>query len=266
MYKDKLLSISEFASLSGIKRANLIYYDEIDVLKPIYRGENNYRMYSYMQLDLAYVITSLRNMGVSLNEIKEYVQNRTPKKASNLLEKQIKVIDEEIDKLHQIKYIMKKYVENIKLYANIKTPKIQLIKKGPEIICLAPPIYETNEKMESIVDFIQLCRKNGINFVNHTGKIFFKQTMDEKKLISPDQFYIKSYKGSYEIEEGLYLVLYDRSDGTNNSLLYKKIFKYINEYNLDICGNTYEEYPLDEISINNPKDYLIKISVRVKYK
>lgn len=51
-----MLTISEVAELSGITRSNLLYYDEIDILKPAYRGENNYRLYSYQQLELLYII------------------------------------------------------------------------------------------------------------------------------------------------------------------------------------------------------------------
>lgn len=147
MYKDKLLSISEFTKLSGIKRPNLIYYDEINVLKPVYREENNYRMYSYMQLDLAYVITSLRTMDVSLNEIKNYVQNRSPQKAAELFKSQIEVMNKEIDKLEQVKDIMKRYVENIYLYKDIETPKIELVERNSEVICLGPPINEIDKKI-----------------------------------------------------------------------------------------------------------------------
>lgn len=80
METDKLLTISEFSSLTGIKIANLRYYDKINILKPAFRTENNYRFYTYFQLNLAYVIVSLRNMNISLETIKKYIQSRTPQK------------------------------------------------------------------------------------------------------------------------------------------------------------------------------------------
>lgn len=156
------------------------------------------------------------------------------------------------------------YVKNIEMYQDIDTPKIELAEKKSEIICLGPAVEETDVKIESMVDFIRLCRMNGISFVNHTGKLFSKQTMDNKNWNTPDRFYIKSSKGNYETEEGLYLVLYSRSNYINNDALYEKTFQYIKENDLMICGNTYEEFPLDEISINNPDNYLVKVSVRVR--
>lgn len=80
----------------------------------------------------------------------------------------------------------------------------------------------------------------------------------------PDMFFIRRSKGSDLVEDGLYSVLYDHSDSTKNELIYERIYKYLLEHNLEICGNTYEEYPLNEIAVNNSEEYLIKISVRVK--
>ncbi len=264
MDKSKLLTISEFSTLSGIKRVNLIYYDEINVLKPVYRGENNYRMYSYMQLDLAYVILSLRNMGISLDEIKGYAQGRSPDKALDLFSKHIETVEYEIKKLQWIKEIMSQYISKISMYKEISVPKLELLQLEEETICLGPAIEEVDAKMESMLDFIMLCRANGIDLVNHTGKLFSKQTILNKKWNSPDRFYIRTEGGNYQTEKGLYLALYDRCDSVNKDKLYEKLLTYIEENDLEICGNTYEEYPLDEISISNPNDYLIKIFVRVR--
>lgn len=264
MDKSKLLTISEFAALSGIKRANLIYYDEIEVLKPVYRGKNNYRLYSYMQLDLAYVILSLRNMGISLDEIKEYAQGRSPNKALELFSKHIQTVDHEIEKLQWIKEIMSQYIAKISTCKDIASPKIELVQLEKETICLGPAIDEVDAKLESMLDFVMLCHGNGIDLVNHTGKLFTQQSMQNKKWSTPDRFYIRTSNGNYQTEKGLYLVLYDRSDDLNKDVLYEKLLNYIKENNLEICGNTYEEYPLDEISINNPNDYLIKIFTKVR--
>lgn len=69
----------------------------------------------------------------------------------------------------------------------------------------------------------------------------------------PDIFYMRSNKANYQTEKGLYLVLYDRGECSKNDLMYQKIFQYMEEHNLKICCNTYEEYQLDGISINNYK-------------
>ncbi|MGL4345287.1 MAG: hypothetical protein ACRCTE_08825, partial [Cellulosilyticaceae bacterium] len=45
--------------------------------------------------------------------------------------------------------------------------------------------------------------------------------------------------------------------------LYEKLFAFIKENDLRICGNAYEEYPLNELSTINPNDYCVKIEIHV---
>ena len=65
------MQIKEFSALTGIKRENLRYYDQIGLLSPEFRGKNGYRYYSQNQLTTAYLITSLREIGIGIEEIKD---------------------------------------------------------------------------------------------------------------------------------------------------------------------------------------------------
>lgn len=70
---DKLLSISEFAKLAGTTRRTLIFYDQKDVFKPMKIEETGYRYYSYEQLYQIGFILGLRDIGLSVEEIKDYL-------------------------------------------------------------------------------------------------------------------------------------------------------------------------------------------------
>jgi DNA-binding transcriptional MerR regulator len=73
------MKISEFAKVTGISRKNLIFYDKIGLLSPAMVDEqNNYRYYTYQQIDTVNVITVLREIGMPLKEIKAYLQERSP--------------------------------------------------------------------------------------------------------------------------------------------------------------------------------------------
>lgn len=67
-----MLKIGEFSKLSLISIRMLRYYDDMELLVPNYTDiYNNYRYYSAEQLTTAGRIQMLKNMGFSLNEIKE---------------------------------------------------------------------------------------------------------------------------------------------------------------------------------------------------
>ncbi|MDL0186524.1 MerR family transcriptional regulator, partial [Clostridioides difficile] len=92
----------EFAKLCGISKQTLIFYDKIGIFSPEYKDKNNYRYYSVYQYDTLDILQSLREIGMSLEEIKEYIQNRTPQLCVKMLKEEEKKIREKIKKLRKI--------------------------------------------------------------------------------------------------------------------------------------------------------------------
>ena len=90
MQKKSKMQIKEFSALTGIKRETLRYYDQIKLLSPEFRGENGYRYYTKRQLDTAYLIYSLREIGIGIEEIKRYIDIRSPEKMFSLFNSQKK--------------------------------------------------------------------------------------------------------------------------------------------------------------------------------
>ena len=72
-----LLSISQLAKLRGLTTETLRHYDRIGLFSPIYIDpETNYRYYSILQYEQLGTIKELRQLGFSLEEIKDFFHNR----------------------------------------------------------------------------------------------------------------------------------------------------------------------------------------------
>lgn len=71
----KLLSISKFAKLAGTTRRTLIFYDQKGVFKPQKIADNGYRFYDYGQLYQIGLILELCGLGLSVDEIKDYLSD-----------------------------------------------------------------------------------------------------------------------------------------------------------------------------------------------
>jgi len=72
MYK-----IGEFSEMTNTSIKMLRYYDEIDLIKPSYIDYyTNYRYYSSNQIDDVKVVLDLKELGLSLNEIKAFIKTR----------------------------------------------------------------------------------------------------------------------------------------------------------------------------------------------
>ena len=93
MYK-----INEFSKMIGLNVKTLRYYDIIDLFKPIYRDDiSGYRYYKDEQIDIIKEIISLKNIGLSLDEIKEYLKSHN----QDLLEKKKKEYNTNINKIDE---------------------------------------------------------------------------------------------------------------------------------------------------------------------
>ncbi len=96
----EIISITEMAKLRNISTETLRHYDRIDLLKPVHVDpDTGYRYYSITQYEKIGTIRELKNLGMSLREIKAYFDNRNVESSRILLTEQKKKIDEQIDKL-----------------------------------------------------------------------------------------------------------------------------------------------------------------------
>lgn len=100
---DDLIAISEMAKLYGITRQTLIYYDEIDLFKPVKVDCKGYRYYSRRQIPYLREICFLKSVGVSLKEILEHFKDRSAIKEMKLLKEQRNRIAQEVSRLNKLR-------------------------------------------------------------------------------------------------------------------------------------------------------------------
>ncbi|QCP35194.1 MerR family transcriptional regulator [Anaerostipes rhamnosivorans] len=106
--KDLYLSTGEFAKVAGVTKHTLFHYDDIGLFSPEVKLENNYRYYSISQLEVFDVIFTLRQLGVPLSDIKEYLDHKSPEALFTLLEREEHSIDQKIRKLKTTKKWLQK--------------------------------------------------------------------------------------------------------------------------------------------------------------
>jgi len=89
------LKIGELAQITGVTVRTLHYYDEIDLLKPAKITEQGHRLYDIKNLTTLYLIISLKEMGLKLNEIRKLIYDRSID-VQKFVEIQITKVQEEI--------------------------------------------------------------------------------------------------------------------------------------------------------------------------
>lgn len=109
-----LIKISQFSELIGLSVRTLQYYDEIGLLSPMKVDEHGHRYYGNDNFIKGFIINSLKNVGMSLTDIKNYL-SKTDFSMSDFVKEEKKRIEDELTIL-QHKLIM---LENIESYGSI---------------------------------------------------------------------------------------------------------------------------------------------------
>lgn len=66
-------TVKQLAKIAGVSPRTLRYYDEIGLLKPARINSSGYRIYEKEQVDLLQQILFYRELGVSLDKIKDII-------------------------------------------------------------------------------------------------------------------------------------------------------------------------------------------------
>lgn len=268
------LKISEFARLSGITRKNLIFYDEIGLLSPDHVEVNGYRLYSYRQLETVSVISALREIGMSLKDIKLYLDERTPETLLDLFTLQRRHIDEKILKLQSIRRMIEMRLDITKQGLETDISKLILRKCNKEPLFASEMIeYNSDNATEkSMEDLYERYERDHMTYGYPLGTIVSREHLIHGYFEKPSRFFFK-----FSQEEtknplvykpaGLYLIGFEEINLYDVPLkIYHRMFDYIKKFDLEIAGDSYEEYLLDEIAIKEPGKHLLKISLQVEKK
>jgi DNA-binding transcriptional MerR regulator/effector-binding domain-containing protein len=267
------MKISEFAKVTGISRKNLIFYDKIGLLSPAMVDEqNNYRYYTYQQIDTVNVITVLREIGMPLKEIKAYLQERSPERLTIMLETQKSIVQDKIRTLVQISDMLDTRIDLTAKGRKADINSIALTECEAVPILLGPELPADGHISEGwyyLVDFYEFCRKNKIILGLPTGAIIAHADLARRNTTRLSHYYYRpllpsGYPTNASKPSGLYIMGWEYTEYGSSSNLYHRLFSHIEESGLKIYGNAYEEYLLDEIATPDPAQYLLQIAIHVQ--
>lgn len=143
-----MLTISEMAELAGTTRRTLNFYDKSDLFHPYYVNDKGYRFYEYDQLyDLTFIL-ALREVGLSIAEIKKF--NQDDASLDLKLEKTLRQVQEQINSLTSIQQILTERIQNTKqITEKIDVPRIQK-KSAKQFWCSRQSVSCTDEEIAKV--------------------------------------------------------------------------------------------------------------------
>jgi DNA-binding transcriptional MerR regulator len=108
-----MLKISEMATLASTTRRTLIFYDEQGVFSPARKNDAGYRFYNYNQLYELLTILALRNIGLSIEQIKA-IQAGDERAEPVLRDAQAKIA-QQIKQLERVQDVITRGLDNAKI-------------------------------------------------------------------------------------------------------------------------------------------------------
>ena len=159
--KSLLFTTGQFARLHHLNKRTLHYYDEIGLFSPAFKGENDYRYYTWQQSADLENILALRELHMSIDEIRSYLHSPNAQSFLALSERKIGEIDETIRRLTKLRAIMQKKQEMLHLSMQIKDGQIDTVQCEEEYLFITPlppsePLPEQKQmQMDTLLSHLQ---------------------------------------------------------------------------------------------------------------
>lgn len=265
---EKTYSTGEFAKLLEINKDTLLYYDKIDLFKPAGTFDNGYRYYTFEQFDQFVAIQSLRAVEVPIKELKTYFDAPNVQALQQLAMERQEKVAREIQKLQDIQFFLERTVALTKEMEEVSFGKV-LIKQLP-----TEPVVYSDEKIDWSLSMEELyeqstsfLKKLGVKSTAAYGLVYSKEDFLNKESGSKSYLFCRLDDPSARMKPaGHYAVIYYQ--GPYDEILqiktYHTLLTYLEQEQLALDSDIYEEYLLHSIASKEEKDYITKISVKVK--
>ena len=270
---EQYFTTGEFAKLWGVKKQTLFHYDEIGIFKPAIKKKNGYRYYSYQQFEVFGVILVLKEMGMSLQEIKTYLDGRSPERLIHLFSEKVERINREVDHLNKLKHIMNDKIEMTKRAASLTGNEIELKELEAEYFMISPKLDHLNDRgfFDQLSEYMQRDDFNQDAMWYSVGVMIDLENLKNKKYLDYTHFYSKiedkaKAQTVFLKPKGLYLVAYHRGIYEKTYETYERMIEFAEKNQLEFCGYSYEAFILDEISVIGYENYVTEIQIQVKPK
>lgn len=283
------LSIGKMAKLHGISEKTLRLYHEYGLIVPhIIDRRTGYRYYTLEQSSRLDMITFLKSIGLSLQEIKQIMEKQDVDYLLNLINKQIELLSNKIYKLQLSKKEAQRISESIKLYKSKPVCNeviLERIKKRAIIKfdIIKFPIDDINNSADETLLTWDLCLRHvkqeflksnlNLTLFHNIGCIISKDDLRNNNLLINKAFvfidndYINTPVDI--IPENDYLCIYCDGMISENGIYreaecLKQLLDYINKNDYEIVGDYIGEVLFETPAfLYDGRDMMIKLQIPI---
>ncbi|WP_010676567.1 MerR family transcriptional regulator [Bacillus timonensis] len=266
----KYLTTGEFAKLCKVNKQTLFYYDQIGLLSPVFKNEKGYRFYSINQIELFYVIDLLKDLDMSLHDIQQYTQNKSPESFLSLMYQKK---DEIVKKRQEIE--MKEKLIDTKIALMEEATQLDFLQITLEHFPDATLYLSRNienstddEFMEVLSEFIGELSELQLDTGFPIGGITKREHVLKGEYSKYSHLYIeqphpKDGYPYFRAVKGDFLIGYHIGEDKTIHHTYQKLLAEMERLELTLGDYVFEEYIYDTVVKNQKEQYVTKIMMQV---
>lgn len=242
------LTVSQFAKLCGTTRDTLRYYYEQNIIKPRVDPDNGYHYYSASQISSFYFISTMRQTGCSIKEIRNIIYNSTKESITNLvnskildMQKELFSINKKISALHLGMWILDKYEDHgpDKPYMDdipeisVTTTKIENKSDAHHAADIARDISNHMGRVKENVSLSTFPSGVTINYNDLINKKYLYNNIISLSFLPADNI------SSFPLPSSRTVCCYHDHHSAGIEKTYQKMVSYIKKNRLEACSDLY---------------------------
>lgn len=269
-FTKKLFTTGEFADLCSVKKQTLFHYDDINLLKPEYKAENGYRYYSVQQAEIFMMIDTLKEIGMSLDEIKDFLQSDPPKNTIELLNEKEKMIEIKIQKMKMTQHMIQNHIKQIKEEMAVDLDQFTIEEMKEERLLLSENVlnFSMKEITKIIMSFMKHAKQKRFN--DKGGALIQQKQLETGDYLNYSNLYVydspQDTAETFVKEAGIYVVGYHKDNYIKIDDTYEKMKEFMRRKGFRICGNSFEEYQymMGGPNLTGGTGYITKIMIQAE--
>ncbi len=259
----KYFKIGEIAKLYHIGTDSLRYYEKLGILTPK-RSENDYRLYSLHDIWRLNVIRDLRNLDFSMEQIKDYLNNRSITSTESLFEQELSAIDNKLEELYALRENVQNRLQTLKDVRRHPLGIIEQTYHHTRHCHMIQSGYQTDEEMDVLIK--QLLNKDEHNLYiignNRIGSLLALNDVRKRHFQGYQAVFIIDEHGNDTLPAGNYLSLCYQGSCNQNAKYIPKMLDYASQNGLTPVDPVLEILWVDIHQSEDTNEHIIQLQIR----
>lgn len=257
--------IGEISKLYHISVDALRYYEEIGLLHPT-RAESGYRFYSIHDIWQLNVIRDLREIGFSMEQIRESLTSHSTDSTLHLLEQEQKVIQAKLESLQKLSQNVKKRLDTIHTAQNLPFGTITQAYFPARRCHSISEGYTKAEEMDILIKRLINMDQNDLYIIgnNQVGTVIPLDSVSTKSTITYQSVFVLDEHGDTIIPEGTYLSIAYRGSYDKSTDYCRQLTEYAAKNQFTITGDILEFLWIDIHTTAEEEEYVTQLQMRVE--